>query len=319
LEYKMKTLRIVLIITILAIGLNSCSRDNTAGQSDLGDATWILTSYNENRPIEGTQTTLQFKEGQISGNAGCNHYGGSYQIKGDALSFADLFNTEIACIEPEGVMKQEQIYLELLGASQRFELVDGVLTLFTSQQQTLTFGNPQDSLLLPTPTLEQPNPIPLTPTVEILESTPTPAFEPPVGFKEYQDSVVGISLYIPESWLVTSIIEGQSAIFQSYPAEKYVGGEMLEPGDTKCDLNIRLPGARVADLIQQWKSDSFITIISERDIVLQSGQPGIRMEMDSMGRSISVITQINERVVVLTCFGDFTRFDEIAGTIKASE
>jgi len=315
----MKTLRIVLKTTILAIVLSSCIRDNAAGQPDFGDATWVLTSYNENRPIEDTQPTLQFKEGQISGNAGCNHYGGSYHIKGDALSFTDLFNTEMACIEPEGVMEQEQIYLELLRSSERFELVDGVLTIFTSQQQTLTFGSPQDSPILPTPTFEQPSPIPPKPTVAIPESTPTPAFEPPVGFKEYQDSVVGISLYIPESWLVTSIIEGQSAIFQSYPAEKYVGGEMLEPGDTKCDLNIRPSGTRAADLIQQWKADSFTTIISEHDIVLQSGQPGVRMELDSMGCSISVITQINGRVVVLTCFGDFTRFDEIAGTIKASE
>jgi hypothetical protein len=59
------------------------------------------------------------------------------------------------------------------------------------------------------------------------------------------------------------------------------------------------------------------TIISAQDIVLLSGQPGIRIEMDNMGRSISVLTEIDQRVVVLTCFGDFAQFDEIAATLKA--
>jgi len=75
----------------------------------------------------------------------------------------------------------------------------------------------------------------------------------------------------------------------------------------------------VADLIEQWKSDSFPTIVSEEEIALQSGQPGIKIELESMGLSVSVITEINERVVVLTCFGDFTLFDELAVTRMANE
>jgi hypothetical protein len=189
----------------------------------------------------------------------------------------------------------------------------------------------QPGLIPPTPTIEQPGPVPLTPTpeqpspvspsptAEVHAPTPTPAFEPPVGYKEYQDSAVGISVYIPESWVATGIVEGQYAILQSYPVDKYVGGEMFEPGDTKCDLNIRPAGTRAADLIQQWKSDPLTTIVSEGEIMLQSGQTAARIEMESMGRSNSVITEINERVVALTCFGDFTPFDKITATLKASE
>jgi hypothetical protein len=43
------------------------------------------------------------------------------------------------------------------------------------------------------------------------------------------------------------------------------------------------------------------------------------MEMDSMGRSNSVIIEIKERVVVLTCFGNIAQFDEIALTLCASK
>jgi hypothetical protein len=131
--------------------------------------------------------------------------------------------------------------------------------------------------------------------------------------------MVGVSVYIPESWLVTGIVEGQYAILQSYPEEKYVGGEILESGDTKCDLTIRPPDIDVTNHIQQLKYSSTVTIVSEAEIVLQSGQPGTRLEIDSMGRSISLVTKINSRTVVLTCFGDFALFDEIAVTLKGSE
>lgn len=46
-----------------------------------------------------------------------------------------------------------------------------------------------------TPTPEQPSPVPPTPTTEILEPTTLPAIEPPAGFKQYQDTVVGVSIY----------------------------------------------------------------------------------------------------------------------------
>ena len=148
---------------------------------------------------------------------------------------------------------------------------------------------------------------------------PPPAFEPPAGFKQYQDSVTGISVYVPESWVVTGIVPGQFAILQSYPEDKYVGGEARELGDTKCDLTIRPPDVSVVDAIQALRSDTFATIVSEQEIVLQSGELGIRMEVESMGPSMSLFTEINERTVVLTCFGEFALFDEVATTLGASE
>lgn len=61
------------------------------------------------------------------------------------------------------------------------------------------------------------------------------------------------------------------------------------------------------------------TILSEQEIILSSGQPGFRFELNNMGPSNALITEINGRVVVLTCFGDFTLFDEIAVTLKPIE
>lgn len=173
----------------------------------------------------------------------------------------------------------------------------------------------------PLPTQEsarvEPSAAPALPTATILPPTETPVAEPPVGFKEYQDSDVGVSIYIPEGWTETSIIQGQYAIFLSYPEDKYVGGEVLESGDTKCDLSIRQQSESMDDLIQQWKSSDMTTILSEQEIILSSGQSGLQFELDSMGRSNILVTEINGRIIVLTCFGDFTQFNEIAVSLSA--
>ena len=132
---EMKTLKIFIVIYILAMLLASCG--GAADQSASLDGTsWILTAYNKNRPETGREPTISFEDGQVSGNTGCNHYGGDYEVDGDKLSFGAMFMTEMWC---EDVADQESVYLELLGQADSFEVVDGVLTIFCGPQQTLTF------------------------------------------------------------------------------------------------------------------------------------------------------------------------------------
>jgi heat shock protein HslJ len=192
-EYGMKTRRIAMILTICAIIMSACAEIGPADQPDLEETTWELMTYNDNHPIEGAQPTLQFEDGQVSGNASCNHYSGSYQINGDKISFDALFSTEMACMDPEGVMEQERIYLELLGSADRFELSDSedVLTIYAGPHQILTFEVKNDNPTVSAPTREQSA---ITPAVMVVEPTLTPTFKSPVGFKEYRDSVIGVSV-----------------------------------------------------------------------------------------------------------------------------
>ena len=181
------------------------------------------------------------------------------------------------------------------------------MTLFTETGQDLVFEiqqkNPEESMV----TLDPPTPtLPLT-------------IAPPASFKEYQDVEAGVSLYIPESWIVSSVTPGQFAIFQSYPTDKYIGGEGFEPGDTKCDLNIRPEGESAEGVIQQWQSDSMTSIVSEESFTLQTGLMGQRFVIDSMGRAIVFLTEVNQRIILLTCFGDFSPVDAIATTLNTLE
>ena len=65
--------------------------------------------------------------------------------------------------------------------------------------------------------------------------------------------------------------------------------------------------------------DGKYTIVSNDEFSFQSGLTGQRFVIDSMGRATVFITKINQRVVLLTCFGDFSSVDEIAATLKGLE
>jgi hypothetical protein len=145
---------------------------------------------------------------------------------------------------------------------------------------------------------------------------PTLTKEPTVGFKEYQDPIARISLSIPESWEVTGVLPGQSAIFQSYPVDKYVGGEKLGNSDIKCDLRIHPEGTSAVELISSWRSDPMTTILAEDEFRLQNGSLGQRFIVDNMGRAMVFLVGINQRIVSLICFGDFAQADKIAITLK---
>jgi hypothetical protein len=143
--------------------------------------------------------------------------------------------------------------------------------------------------------------------------------EPPAGSKQYVDPASGVSLWVPESWtIVEPGPHGGPTILQSYPEDRYVGGEAREPGDTKCDLTIRPADVTLASYMSELRSNPGLTVVSEEEVVVRSGESGIRVEVESLGPSISLITEVDGRVVVLTCFGELAPFDDIAVTVGAN-
>jgi heat shock protein HslJ len=102
----------LLLVTLLS----ACSGINPTNTPQLEGKTWVLTTYNDTQPIDGRQPILQFEADQVSGTTGCNHYGSAYQIGGNAIRFEGVFSTEMACLEPEGLMDQERIYLDSLSS-----------------------------------------------------------------------------------------------------------------------------------------------------------------------------------------------------------
>ncbi|NIN68842.1 MAG: META domain-containing protein [Anaerolineae bacterium] len=105
---------------------------------------WVLQSVDGSSPLAGTEITLAFCAGIGEGFAGCNTYAGRYSVEGeDGLSFSGLANTEMACLEPVGIMDQEEKYLEALRAATGFRLSDGELQIFSAEGVVLVYSQAQ--------------------------------------------------------------------------------------------------------------------------------------------------------------------------------
>jgi heat shock protein HslJ len=136
---------------VLALVLAACGETEQAVpeasavpavQPDLDGSEWNLVELRGAALLPGTNITVSFAEGNAGGFAGCNAYGGAYEAAGDgALSISTLQRTLMACLEPEGVMEQEDAYLAALPeavsyrvAGDRLEIEDGageLLLVFT--------------------------------------------------------------------------------------------------------------------------------------------------------------------------------------------
>lgn len=83
------------------------AEDQTAAQArveiqkvSLTSTDWQLESVDGAPLSAGTSASLRFENGQVSGNGGCNRFGGSYSQNGPALTFGDIMATRMACDVP---------------------------------------------------------------------------------------------------------------------------------------------------------------------------------------------------------------------------
>lgn len=103
----------------------------------LDGTAWRIEAL-DGRPINQTRPTrLAFADGRLSGNAGCNQFGGSYTITGARLVTDRVFATRMAC--PGKAMQTEARILALL---------EQPLTLRPLGRATLILAGEQGSITL---------------------------------------------------------------------------------------------------------------------------------------------------------------------------
>ena len=73
--------------------------------------------------------TARFQDGKVGGHAGCNTFNASYVVKGDQITMGPAMTTRKHCAEPDGIMDQEQEYLQALSRVRVYELTDTGLKL----------------------------------------------------------------------------------------------------------------------------------------------------------------------------------------------
>lgn len=111
-----------------------------SGSGDpLQGTSWELLAIGQEQPIPGTTITATFENGQLRGSTGCNSYFGSYAIKGDQMIISEIGMTEMACLDPQGVMDQELFFLQFLSDAQGFHRAEDELQIFRSDGASLNF------------------------------------------------------------------------------------------------------------------------------------------------------------------------------------
>ena len=102
---------------------------------------WSLDAYmnamgEEVDILPESRVTIEFKDGEIGGSAGCNSYFGTYSVEGRTLTVGDTGMTEMYCF-PDELMAQESDYLAALGRAASYEIVDDQLSIMNSEGQTV--------------------------------------------------------------------------------------------------------------------------------------------------------------------------------------
>lgn len=102
-----------------------------AGNSASVTGTWKLVSYgspsSQTPAAVDVDTSIEFKAGQVTGNVGCNSFGGEYKLEGETLTFGSIMSTMMFCEGPVG--DQELGTLAVLKDSAKFALDGDTLTL----------------------------------------------------------------------------------------------------------------------------------------------------------------------------------------------
>lgn len=102
---------------------------------DLAGTQWQVTAYNNGRnavtsPMLGTDLTVVFEDdGQVSGNAGCNDFFGSFNSSKGEIAIGPLGATMRACSTPNGVMQQEAEFLAALASAATYSVEGNFLEM----------------------------------------------------------------------------------------------------------------------------------------------------------------------------------------------
>src|SRR6185369_15671707 len=141
---------LLLILAVFLVANAQTGRNMSTDQRALAGTEWHLVSLGpaggEASLVAGTTVTLKFSEdGRASGSTGCNAYNGTYQVRGDTISFGRLVSTRRACLDQNG-NQQEQRFIAALESANRFRLASNRLTIFSDRNRTvLNFTNDQAS------------------------------------------------------------------------------------------------------------------------------------------------------------------------------
>lgn len=128
----MKKLFYSIVFVLPLLTLVSCDASDSSDRAEELSGKWSLNALKlDGEKVDLGKTNkvwIDFKRDQISGNGGCNSYGGTFTLDEDRLTFTELAWTEMASLD-QAVMKLENQYLQAIGQVKKFTVNDKELIL----------------------------------------------------------------------------------------------------------------------------------------------------------------------------------------------
>ena len=148
--------------------------------------------------------------------------------------------------------------------------------------------------------------------------TPEPVMTIPSDAQVYRNDVIGFELMYPQGWIVDEAGD-TDMVWSEKPSGP--GHDGVPPNIVKIDI-VTEPNSTMTleELTTRQKhiiADSNGKILLEEAVTLPSGLEAVRLGVSGFGDSITLWTVIDGHPVMLTGYGDLTRFDAIANTLRA--
>jgi len=120
-------------VPVNLLSITSIEGEDTGEQSYI-TGSWICTGYRAGTalqsPITGTEIIADFgTNGMVTGTTGCNVYFAEYVAGDTSLDIENAGMTEMYCLGPDGIMEQEQLFLNLLCSAETFDITNGQLKI----------------------------------------------------------------------------------------------------------------------------------------------------------------------------------------------
>jgi heat shock protein HslJ len=131
-------MRSILLAATLAFGLAACDETGQSDTTHLTGTSWIAETINGKPVIEPGGVTLTFSGERVTGRSGCNTYFGAAEHGNGTLKIGSIGATKMACMR-DGLMQQENEFLNTLQASQTYAVQSDRLTLTAPAGGVLVF------------------------------------------------------------------------------------------------------------------------------------------------------------------------------------
>ncbi len=100
-------------VTVDGRAYKGCGGETARQSTAAVEGEWRVVTINGRPAITGAPATVRFQGDRISGNTGCNAFGGSFRLERDTLTAGPLISTKRACTRFNN--QQERDLLDLLG------------------------------------------------------------------------------------------------------------------------------------------------------------------------------------------------------------